>query len=148
VFYPGPTGSTGAYGIASGLGELWLGSPTLNEIFPFSTSGVAGTGFPIPDESAKPEGIALGPDKRIWFTEWDAAGQMRRHGNAGVCHDTRVHGGIVDVWLGHPLAQVVEHHDAGLCEGSDYAQEVLGKRQKGCCSAWFLRIIRLNSEGV
>src|ERR1035441_9151682 len=25
----------------------------------------------------------------------------------------RIHGGIIDVWLEHPLAQVVEHHDTG-----------------------------------
>jgi streptogramin lyase len=225
--YPGPTGSTGAYGIASGLGELWLGSPTLNEIFPFSTSGVAGTGFPIPDESAKPEGIALGPDKRIWFTEWsltslaamtsagvvteypfestyatviisadkklwvstdydgicrvsvngsyvcytlpdgqndaqptglalgsdgnvfgmpdariaDATGQ--RHHIVVLEHVAikRIDGGIVDVWLEHSLAQVVEHHDARLCEGSDYAQERLEHPYIGRLWQFLLRII-------
>jgi virginiamycin B lyase len=68
--FDGPSGSGGAYGIGSGLGKLWLGSPALNEVLTFSPKGVA-KGHPIPSENAKPEGITLGPDRRMWFTEWN-----------------------------------------------------------------------------
>jgi hypothetical protein len=77
------------------------------------------------------------PDARIA----DATGQ--RHHIVGLEHVAikRIDGGIVDVWLEHSLAQVVEHHDAGLCEGSDYAQERLEHPYIGRLWQFLLRII-------
>jgi len=71
--FTGPL-SNGALHIRAGLNnDLWLGSldsSVGHSIVHLTTKGLA-TPFPIPGANAGPEGIALGPDDRIWFTEYN-----------------------------------------------------------------------------
>jgi virginiamycin B lyase len=69
--FQGPAGGGGGVNIASGLaGDLWYGDHGLNSIVKLTKKGV-GTSYTIPTASAVPEGITLGPNKRMWFTEWN-----------------------------------------------------------------------------
>jgi hypothetical protein len=54
----------------------------------------------------------------------------------------RVDAGIVDIRLKHTLFEVVEHHDSGLCEGPDYAQENTRRPYEQFCGPQNLLIIR------
>jgi streptogramin lyase len=79
--FQGPTGGTGGVNITSGLGDLWYGDHGLNSIVKMTTKG-ASTSYTIPTSSALPEGIALGPNKHVWFTEWnqDKIGDVSKNG--------------------------------------------------------------------
>lgn len=69
--FNGPAGGTGGVNIASGLsGALWYGDIGLNAIVKMTTTGLTKT-HTIPSSNAYPEGIALGPNKAMWFTEWN-----------------------------------------------------------------------------
>ena len=70
--FQGPTGHNSAIKIASGLNYLWYGSSSLNAIVRSTTAG-ATTVCPIATGSASPFGLVLGPDKRMWFTEFKTA---------------------------------------------------------------------------
>jgi virginiamycin B lyase len=106
---PGPSGSAGSYGIGTGLGSLWVTSPALNDVCSFSPKGVA-TCYPIPLADAKPEGIALGPDKRLWFTEWNttSVGAMTAKGV------------ITEYTLGYTYATVIVPSGNDLWISTDY----------------------------
>jgi len=68
--FNGPSGGTGGVNIAAGLsGALWYGDIGLNDIVRLSTNGLTKVKT-IPSSNATPEGIALGPNKAMWFTEW------------------------------------------------------------------------------
>ncbi len=68
--FNGPSGGTGGVNIATGLsGDLWYGDIGLNDIVRMSTKGLTKVKA-IPSGNAEPEGIALGPNKQMWFTEW------------------------------------------------------------------------------
>lgn len=68
--FNGPAGGTGGVNIAPGLdGALWYGDIGLNDVVKMTTRGLTKT-LTIPSGGAKPEGIAMGPNSRMWFTEW------------------------------------------------------------------------------
>lgn len=68
--FNGPSGGTGGVNIAAGLsGDLWYGDIGLNDIVRVSTKGLTKV-HKIPTSGADPEGITLGPNKQMWFTEW------------------------------------------------------------------------------
>src|SRR6202035_5805954 len=66
----------------SGLNYLWYGSAALNGIVRSSTTGASKVFLPIPTSNAAPFGVVVGPDKRIWFTEWNGSslGAMTSNG--------------------------------------------------------------------
>jgi virginiamycin B lyase len=71
TIFAGPAGGGGGVNITSGLaGDLWYPDHGLNSIVKLTKKGV-GTSFTIPTSGAAPEGIALGPNKHMWFTEWN-----------------------------------------------------------------------------
>jgi virginiamycin B lyase len=68
--FNGPSGGTGGVNIAAGIsGDLWYGDIGLNDIVRMSTKGLTKVKT-IPSGNADPEGIALGPNNAMWFTEW------------------------------------------------------------------------------
>jgi virginiamycin B lyase len=67
--FNGPSGGTGGVNIASGLGSLWYGDIGLNDMVRLSTKGLTKVKT-IPASNADPEGVALGPNNAMWFTEW------------------------------------------------------------------------------
>lgn len=69
--FEGPSGNAGTVRIGYGLGYLWYGSPGLNGIVRATATGTTKT-YTIPTGGAEPLAIVLGPDKRMWFSEWDA----------------------------------------------------------------------------
>jgi virginiamycin B lyase len=107
--YPGPSGSAGSYGLGAGLGKLWVTSPALNEICTFSPKGVA-TCDAIPIADAKPEGVALGPDKRMWFTEWNTTSVGAITGK----------GVVTEYTLGSSMATVIVATSKDLWVSTDY----------------------------
>jgi streptogramin lyase len=68
--FPGPAGNGSSIKIGSGLNYLWYGSSSLNKVVRSTTLGVTKE-CTIPSGSASPFGFALGPDKRMWFTEFN-----------------------------------------------------------------------------
>lgn len=70
--FQGPNGHNGALRIASGLKYLWYGSPSLNGIVRSTTKGATKVCAGL-SGGASPFGITLGPDKRMWFTEYGSS---------------------------------------------------------------------------
>jgi streptogramin lyase len=68
--FDGPSGNTNSIKIGSGLNYLWYGSPSLNTIVRSTTTG-ATKQCTIRTSGASPFGITLGPDKRMWFAEFN-----------------------------------------------------------------------------
>ena len=68
--FKGPAGGTGGVNIAPGVsGDLWYGDIGLNDIVRMTTRGLT-KAVAIPSGGAEPEGIAMGPNSQMWFTEW------------------------------------------------------------------------------
>lgn len=107
--YPGPTGSSGSYGVGTGDGKLWVTSPALNEVCSFSAKGAAKC-YPLPIAGAKPEGITEGPDKRLWFTEWNTSSIAAMSGK----------GSVTEYTLGDSQATVILNAGKELWVTTDY----------------------------
>ncbi len=68
--FAGPAGNTSSIKIGSGLNYLWYGSSSLNDVVR-STTVDATKECTIPTGGVSPFAFALGPDKRMWFTEFN-----------------------------------------------------------------------------
>jgi streptogramin lyase len=68
--YPSPNVNTTLDRIAPGPcgGGLWFTEEDFNQVGQITTSGVI-TEYPVPTEGSEPQGITLGPDGNVWFTE-------------------------------------------------------------------------------
>jgi virginiamycin B lyase len=69
--FQGPANNTTEIKIGSGNGYLWYGNDTANAIVHSTTAGVTKTCPAIKTAAVSPFGIVLGPDKRMWFTEFN-----------------------------------------------------------------------------
>jgi streptogramin lyase len=68
--FDGPSGNSNSIKIGSGLNYLWYGSASLNTIVRSTTTGTTKQ-CTIPTGGASPFGVTLGPDKRMWFAEFN-----------------------------------------------------------------------------
>jgi streptogramin lyase len=69
--FQGPANNTSEIKIGSGNGFLWYGNDSANAIVHSTTAGVTKTCPTLKTSGASPFGIVLGPDKRMWFTEFN-----------------------------------------------------------------------------
>lgn len=82
TMYPLPYGSFPQEIVAGPDGRMWITDDGSNALVVMSTSGKIVATHALPTSDAQPWGIAVGPDKNLWFAEYnvDKIGRMTTSG--------------------------------------------------------------------